>query len=413
MKKLLILAAHQSHVRENAGGYIRIKQFLRFVPSDMTCFVVDIEPTIYSGLKNVSIVSIPVVSFINRVKRFSFIYYVLLERIHILIHSFLSGFKVIRNEKIHCIYVPIGELLHLYLPAILLKACFPNTYLVIDILNFENINISTYTLFKRFKSAGYRLQTAIILAFVHKITFLIHKLSINCADYIVTVSQFLVNSISEIYNKKTILFTPSGVDSREYEPSFTKQKKYTAVYVGRVTEQKGMYNLINAWSKVVKFDKTALLAIAGIISDSDNSALVIEINKRGLERNIKLFGEVDEDNKIEIISNSKIFLHLANYEPLFPVIGILEGLALGLPVIVFDNAAFSPEDRKIAAESTFISIIENNNFDGVAQKVYKLINLDKSANKRIFDSAIKYAAKFDWKEISKIEFGIINRKFNT
>jgi len=50
------------------------------------------------------------------------------------------------------------------------------------------------------------------------------------------------------------------------------------------------------------------------------------VKQSNLENNVVVYGSVTEEEKYKILSESEIFLHVANYEPLFPVIGILEGL---------------------------------------------------------------------------------------
>jgi glycosyltransferase involved in cell wall biosynthesis len=120
-----------------------------------------------------------------------------------------------------------------------------------------------------------------------------------------------------------------------------------------------------------------------------------------------LFGEVDEAKKNHIIQNSEIFLHLANYEPLFPVIGVLEGLALGLPVITFNYPTISKEDRQIANKSDFINIVSNNKIKDVVKVIQRLSSLNDPEKEKNVHSAISYAKKFEWKEIAAKEFNII------
>jgi glycosyltransferase involved in cell wall biosynthesis len=407
MKKILVLGAHQSLVGDRAGGYVRLKQFLKYKPSKLKLYIVDISPSIYDEQDEIIIEAIVIPEFLQRLSNTSFFLHTFIERLVTCIWSYKIGRKIIKDNDVNTIYVPIAEFLHLFLPAVLLKICYPHINLVVDILNFENIHLSFIDLTKEFSRKGYNIFTSIILTFAHKLTYLIHRISINYADYVITVSPFLVRELSKVYKKDTIDYTPSGVSIPDIRNSFNNNKKFLAVYMGRVTEQKGMFNLVFTWKDVIKTKPNAQLAIAGIISEIDRTALEMEIKKNGLKNNIMLFGEVDEAKKNHIIQNSEIFLHLANYEPLFPVIGVLEGLALGLPVITFNYPTISKEDRQIANKSDFINIVSNNKIKDVVKVIQRLSSLNDPEKEKNVHSAISYAKKFEWKEIAAKEFNII------
>jgi len=109
-----------------------------------------------------------------------------------------------------------------------------------------------------------------------------------------------------------------------------------------------------------------------------------------------------------LLFQSRIFLHLAQTEPLFPVIGILEGLACGLPIIVYDMKVID----KLLVNSEIISVIENSNIQETALKTLKISTLTSTQFKKINKQAINFARRFNWKIIAEKEFRVIGNLLN-
>lgn len=412
-RKVLILGAHQSYVRANAGGYVRLREFIKYLPRDISCEVIDISPSIYADLlPDEKIIKINLPHYIKLLISNVFIIGVLLERLYIGIHIYRIGGKLINSEHIHLIYVPIGELLHLYLPALLLKRHFPHIKVVVDILNFEYIQDSFIQLVRRFIIYKHRIPTAICLALTHYISFRITKYTINDIDHIFTVSPLLISEIKKIYFKKTIDFTPSGVNIPSYS-SITKFKKkiYLCAYVGRVTEQKGIFNILDVWHRLISIKPEAKLVIAGIIDKETHSLVIKKIKEANLEKNIDLMGEVSEERKREILMSSEIFLHLANNEPLFPVIGILEGLSFGLPCITFNIPAIASQKDSDKKLGIFIS--PNYDCSAVMRQIVEIHCLSKKEKACLSSKSKSFAQDFCWENIAKKEFSVLSKLLYT
>lgn len=406
---VVILAIHQSHVGSRAGGYIRLKEFLRYSPSDVNSIVIDWKPSIYTNEVDANqLVTIKLPAVITFFLKHIQILGILLERIYTAFQAYYTTKKVLQTQNIKVLYVPIGEFLHLYLPAILLKKKFPDIKLVVDILNFQVYKHGFLHTLKTFMENSSNKFISFGTAVVSYVSFVVVKKTIHKVDYIFSVSPELAETINEVYQKKTIDFTPSGVNSSAIAVSAVK-KKYLGVYVGRVTEQKGIFNCIDVWQKVVTKHPKALFAIAGIISPEIKQQVVELLKEKGLTKNIIIIGEITEKEKSTIINESEIFLHLANYEPLFPVIGILEGLAGGLPAVIFDMKVTRPVIKKIK-NNNFLYVVENGDIEKAAEAVIQIATLSSNERKTIQKNARRYAEQFDWREIAKIEFNVI-RKF--
>lgn len=134
-----------------------------------------------------------------------------------------------------------------------------------------------------------------------------------------------------------VICVPWGVDTRTPRmiPE-TKDKKFDAVFIGRLHPQKGVLELISIWSYVCQQKKDATLAIIG---DGELEKEIREkIRKSNLENNITLLGYLDRMEKFKIFKQSRIVVHPALYDTgsLAPA----EAMACGLPGVSFDLPAF-------------------------------------------------------------------------
>lgn len=134
--------------------------------------------------------------------------------------------------------------------------------------------------------------------------------------------------------KKNILILPGGVEELGLENS---NKVYDACFVGRISYQKGIDLLLNIWKEVVKKNPKLRLSLIVSGTDSEISDLKSEISAKGLSKNIDFFGFLDNLDKYQIMSNSKILLFPSRYES-FGIV-VAESLNLKVPVIAFELEA--------------------------------------------------------------------------
>ena len=402
--KLLILSWHQSYLKNYAGGYIRLQEFLkRFPPA----ILLDNKPSIYKDIlpKTVELRQYQTPGFLTIFQKRFFIFWYLSETISAMIILYRLGKKIIGENKIKIIYVPIGEFYHLYLAGVLLKIRFPKIKLVVDILNYEIQAKNIFAYFSKLRKNGNSFFRAAAVVADGLISILVKKITFDKCDYIFTVSPHLVEVIKRDYKKNTIDFTPSGVRVPTNIPSI-KNKKYLGVYIGRMNVEKGVENVIITWSMVCKKLPKAKLALAGVINPDFLNYLKRRIKEFGLVNNIDLFGPVSENLKQKILSQSELFLHLAHYEPLFPVIGILEGLAAGLPTIIYEMPVVTQFKKENKVVKTLF-IVKNGSTELAARKVIDYMNFADNEKLNYSLESINLAKNFDWKTIAQKEINVL------
>ena len=130
----------------------------------------------------------------------------------------------------------------------------------------------------------------------------------------------------EIFFPKNIIVIPNFVEL----PSLNKEPtRPTLIFLGRLTREKGIFDLFEAISLVKPFYPNLLVRLGGESESID--AICRELDRLEIRSNIMLEGWVDGKKKREMMSQATAFV-LPSYIEGLPM-GVLEAMACGLPVI--------------------------------------------------------------------------------
>lgn len=132
-----------------------------------------------------------------------------------------------------------------------------------------------------------------------------------------------------------VITVRGGVDTKISSSIPEQEKRYEAVFVGRLHPQKGALELIDIWERVCRVKKNAKLAIIG--EGPLEEKIKQKIKGKALEKNINLLGFMDGIEKIRIFKSSNIVLHPAVYDS--GGMAACEAMACGLPGVSFDLPA--------------------------------------------------------------------------
>lgn len=203
----------------------------------------------------------------------------------------------------------------------------------------------------------------------------------------------------ERWDFRHILRIGGGVDTGFINSIPDQEKIYDACFVGRISKQKGVDDLLKIWGKVVDQIPAARLAFIGWGHPGQKEKLVEEIQKNGLDQNIIFLGFVDGAEKYEVMKSSKMLLFPSRYES-FGIV-VLESLAAGLPVIAYDLEVLR---ENFEGGVFFVPVTQTSAF---AQKVLDLLNQSEELGSKI-GVGQRLAAKFDWLKISTDTFNYID-----
>ena len=115
--------------------------------------------------------------------------------------------------------------------------------------------------------------------------------------------------------------------AKEKPEVYLNKDKFNIVSIGRLTNQKGFYILIDAVEPIIKENKNCELYIIGM--GEDYEALSNRIEKLGLKDNVHLLGYVK--NPYSILIQADVYVCSSRHESFS--LTVAESLILGIPVI--------------------------------------------------------------------------------
>ncbi|HYV30898.1 MAG TPA: glycosyltransferase [Candidatus Binatia bacterium] len=115
-----------------------------------------------------------------------------------------------------------------------------------------------------------------------------------------------------------------------------QQRKYDAVWIGRVHRQKGLEDLLAS----LQYLGQRLPDFRAIIIGNVRDALLPEIERRGLTRQVEFSGFVREEEKIRLFKSSRCFLMPSKHEGSPRVIG--ESVIAVTPVVAYELPNYRP-----------------------------------------------------------------------
>ena len=184
----------------------------------------------------------------------------------------------------------------------------------------------------------------------------------------------------------------------EFINSIKKQIKiYDACFIGGLRPSKGIYHIVPIWKKVVEKKKDALLIIVGGGLKDYEDELRSQINKEGLESNIKMLGAKNHDETLNILAKSKIFFSTSNEEGWG--IAISEALAFGLPVVAWDLPVYRTLFPKGVVK---VPIGDVQQF---SESVLDLL-ADKNNYEKVSKNSREIVSAYDWDDIAIREMGL-------
>ena len=213
-------------------------------------------------------------------------------------------------------------------------------------------------------------------------------------EKIITVSENSKKNMVEFgIPKEKIVVVPNGIDFSKYQIPKILKEKNSIVIVGRLAKQKGHIYLIKAMHKVIQQVPDAKLYIIG--DGYLRNELESYVKNSELEKNIIFMGKVSEEEKIERLHKSELFVLPSLHEG-FGIV-LLEAMACGLPIIASDLPVF----RELMDEQNGY-FVEKANSKEFAKKIVELLR-DVEKRDRIGRYNQEYVKRFDWDKVAEME----------
>ena len=192
---------------------------------------------------------------------------------------------------------------------------------------------------------------------VRYILFKIEKNSFNHVSEFMCLSEYMKNKLINTFkiDEEKIKIIHSGVDintfkivkNKTFRKKISHGRKFVFITVRRLEKRMGLNNLIIACNMLKKKNSDFILNICG--KGNYHPYLKRQIKKLKLDDHVKLYGFVDDDILVQMLSNSDLFILPSIDLEGFGLV-ILESMACGTPVLS------SPH----GGSKEIISILDNN-----------------------------------------------------
>lgn len=216
---------------------------------------------------------------------------------------------------------------------------------------------------------------------------------LNYADSYSFISYGIYDNLKNKIPQKDKVFIPNAIDFDEIDRLKIEniEDKYKSIFekkvfitIGRLTEQKGQWILLEAFSKIKEDSNLIILG-----SGEKEEELQKLAKKLGIEKRVFLLGF--QKNPFKFLYNADIFVLSSLWEGFGNV--IVEAMRCELPIISTDCPS-GPREILAPSSDIFKRLVDNNEFCefGILSPVDDDINLSLAMNEMIKDDklSIKY-----------------------
>jgi len=225
--------------------------------------------------------------------------------------------------------------------------------------------------------------------------FLIRK-----ADCVFVISKDLQEYLlKKGFSREKIVLSTNGVDNELIEKAKPDSRyNIDALFMGRINETKGIYDMLKALDLVRRKYPHFQLAIMGEGDEVTEKQFKKKIKEMGLENNVEFLGFRSGIEKFNILKSAKCFWFLSVSESESFGVALLEAVVSGIPAFAYDL----PQFRWLYPDGE-VNISPKGDYEMVAKKVIKLF---ESGNFRNIKGE-KLLGKYSWEKAAKVEYEAI------
>jgi glycosyltransferase involved in cell wall biosynthesis len=311
-----------------------------------------------------------------------------------IVEACFKSFSIVRNTKPHLIFVPNNSLPNLlsgWFIALVLRLPICIVVHHIDV-PFVKTNSKKYSFYEGYRKIKYGRLVSFLKAFA----FYVSLPLLRRATTIIAVSNFTVRILKGLGVSKPKTSTSGNAVNldfiREVKPR-SREKIYDGIFVGRITKEKGAFDLLRVWKNVAKARKNAKLLVIG--SGLELSMIKDRIVTLGLENRVFLRGRVADDELYGLLKASRVFIFPSLFEGWG--IAVAEALACGLPVVAYDIPAL----REIFAKCDSVFLVPAKDIENMSSTVLDILSLCEEKYSELGEFATTYSYSFSWKKIAQ------------
>ncbi len=189
-----------------------------------------------------------------------------------------------------------------------------------------------------------------------------------------------------------------GIDFAAMVDGREETKEFDVVFLGRLHEQKGVFDLPTTWKTVIEARPEAKLLVIG--SGPHREAMEERLKAMGLSDSVTVAGGVDEAETNRLLAHSRIGISLS-YEEGWGL-SVTEFLAAGLPVVAYQLPVF----EQVFPEQ--LEMVKPGDAVGVGKEIAALLEDEKRQLAR-GGAGREFVRQYDYREIAKEELDVLRR----
>ena len=221
----------------------------------------------------------------------------------------------------------------------------------------------------------------------------VYRLGLSFSDHVLTISQYskrdITQSFPKLKNKSSYVY--HGIP-RGFKPPLNDTSKQGVLMLGGDSHQKNPENMLKAWAQLPKeLQKAHPLTILGFVGGED-SIISKTIRALGIENDIVIKGWVTEDELIQAMQTSKVFIFASREEGFgFPLV---QSMASGTPVVT------SEADVLIEIGQDAVCSAKAEDFLALSSAVRSLLTDEKLYNEKV-QKGLTISSKFTWEHTAE------------
>jgi len=216
----------------------------------------------------------------------------------------------------------------------------------------------------------------------------------------ITGSQSTKNEIEKFtIQSKHIHIVPHGFSLIKTKKQLKKTSEPSCLFLGRITRDKGIEDVIEAFGLI---QKTLPMATLFIVGQEQDKNILIKIYRKypSIDMSkIKKYGFVSDEKKFEILQQAWVLLHASEKEGWG--LTVIEAASQGTPTIGYDVAGLrdSIQDKNTG-------ILVKPSAESLANATITLLT-DKNELTKLSKQAKEYSKQFTWEKSGKMSYDLI------
>lgn len=180
-----------------------------------------------------------------------------------------------------------------------------------------------------------------------------------------------------------------------------KEQKYTAIFLGAVSRDKGIEDALKTFALVNKNNSNWQFWIAGSASLEMKQLMTHEIAKLDLTKSVKYWGYVTDARKFDLLARAHVLVNTSIHEG-WGLVNI-EANAVGTPVV-----AYNVQGIKDSVKNGITGILVDKGDYKILGKNTIAIVTNTQEYSRFRRKCIEWAANFTWKKAQAQSLKLIN-----